>query len=233
MKKIGLVGGMTPDSTTAYYQMLIELGRRRWDDPVHNPIILIYSIDLAELVAHQDVGDGDRVVEILADVLEKLRAAGAEVGALTANTPHLFFDRIQARTELPLVSIVDATLEKTRELGFRRALLLGTNATMTGAMYPDAFAAAGIEIVTPAEDDRNFINRSIYADLAAGKVTPELRETYLNICHRHLDSNGVDAVILGCTEIPLVLTADDLPVPLIDTARCHAEALFAHAVGVD
>lgn len=104
---------------------------------------------------------------------------------------------------------------------------------MTGAMYPDAFAAAGIEIVTPAEDDRNFINRSIYADLAAGKVTPELRETYLNICRRHLDGNGVDAVILGCTEIPLVLTADDLPVPLIDTARCHAEALFAHAVGVD
>lgn len=104
---------------------------------------------------------------------------------------------------------------------------------LVGGMYPEAFAAAGIEIVTPAEDDRDFINRSIYAELAAGKVTPELRETYLKICRRHLNGNGVDAVILGCTEIPLVLTPVDFPVPLIDTARCHAEALFAHAVGVD
>jgi aspartate racemase len=229
MRKIGLVGGMTPESTTAYYQMIINLGRQRWDDPLHNPVVLIYSIDLAEIVAHQDVGDEDQVVEILVDALEKLRGAGAEVGALTANTPHIFFDRLQSRTALPLVNIVDVTLERTRDLGVRRALLLGTGATMEGSMYPEAFTAAGIEIVIPEEEERRFINRSIYEDLAAGKVTPELRETYLGICRRQIEADGVDAVILACTEIPLVLTAEDLPVPVIDTVRCHAEALFARA----
>jgi aspartate racemase len=191
--------------------------------------VLIYSIDLAEIVAHQDVGDEDRVVEILVDALEKLRGAGAEVGALTANTPHVFFDRIQSQTTLPLISIVDASLERARDLGVQRALLLGTIATMEGSMYPEAFAAAGIEIVTPDEDERRFINRSIYEDLAVGKVTPELRESYVGICRRQTKGNGVDAVILGCTEIPLVLTTEDLPVLLIDTARCHAEALFVRA----
>jgi aspartate racemase len=227
MKKIGLVGGMTPESTTSYYQMIINLGRQIWDDPLHNPVVLIYSIDLAEIVAHQDVGDEDRVVEILADALEKLR--GAEVGALTANTPHIFFGRIQARTTLPLVNIVDATVQTARDLGVRRALLLGTNSTMEGSMYPEAFAAGGIEIVIPDEGERRFINRSIYEDLAVGRVTPELREAFIAICRRHIEGNNADAVILGCTEVPLVLAADDLPVPLVDTARCHADAIFEQA----
>lgn len=231
MKKIGLVGGMTPESTTAYYRLLIELGRQRWNDPLHNPVVLIYSIDLAEIVVHQDVGDQERVVAILADVLERLRGAGAELGALTANTPHVYFDRIRSRTALPLVSIVDTTRRAAADLGARRALLLGTNATMTAAMYPDALASAAIEVVTPDEPDRNWINRSIYSDLAAGRVTPELRAAYLDLCRGQIDSNGVDAVILACTEIPLVLGPDDLPVPVIDTARCHAEALFERAVG--
>lgn len=233
MKKIGLVGGMTPESTTAYYQRLIDLGRERWNDPVHNPVVLIYSIDLAEMVAHQNVGDGDKVIALLADVLERLRGAGAEVGALTANTPHIFFDRIRAATALPLLSIIDTTLDHARDLGVGRALLLGTRATMEGSMYPEAFAAAGIEVVTPAEADREFINHSIYEDLAAGRVTPELRRRYLEICRRQVEEGEVEAVILGCTEIPMVLTADDCPVPPIDTARCHADALFAHAVGAD
>ncbi len=229
MRKIGLVGGMTPESTVSYYQMMINLGRQSSDDPLHNPVVLIYSINLAEIVAQQDVGDEVRVVEILVDALERLRSAGAEVGALTANTPHIFFDLIQSQTTLPLVNIVDATLERARDLGVRRALLLGTIATMEGSMYPETFAAGGIEIVIPDGGERRFINRTIYEDLAVGKVTPELREAYVGICRRQIESNMVDAVILGCTEIPLVLTADDLPVPLLDTARCHAEAIFARA----
>lgn len=231
MKKIGLVGGMTPESTTAYYRTLIGLGRTVWDNPLRNPVILIYSIDLAEVAAHQNVGEEGTVVAILADALERLREAGADVGALTANTPHVFFERIQAATALPLVNIVDATFERVQNLGVRRALLLGTNATMQAAMYPETFAAGGIDIVIPDEDERLYINRSIYEDLAVGTVTSETHATYLGICRRQIEGNGVDAVLLGCTEIPLVLKAGDLPVPLVDSARCHAEALFEWAHG--
>jgi aspartate racemase len=219
-------------STTKVMVITIDdlpVAQQSWDDPLHNPVVLIYSLDLAEMVAHQDIGDEDSVVDLLVDVLERLRVAGAELGALTANTPHVFFERIQAATSLPLISIVDATLERARDLGVRRALLLGTRATMEGSMYASAFSPDGIKVVIPDHDDRDFINRSIYRDLAAGTVTPELRETYLEICRRHIESDGVDAVILACTEIPLVLAEGDLPVPLVDTARCHAEAIFARA----
>jgi aspartate racemase len=231
MKKIGLVGGMTPESTTEYYRTIINLGRERWDNPLRNPVILIYSLDLSEIAAHQNVGEEDRVVEILVEVLEKLRGAGAEVGALTANTPHVFFDRIASGTSLPLVNIVDATYERARSLGASRVLLLGTNATMEASMYPDAFSNGGIETVIPDEDNRRFLNRSIYEELAVGNITPESRRAYLEICGRHLREDSVDAIVLGCTEIPLVLRGDDVPVPLIDTARCHAEAIFDLAVG--
>jgi aspartate racemase len=226
MKKIGLVGGMTPESTTEYYRTIIELGRERWDNPLRNPVVLIYSLDLSEIAAHQNVGEEGRVVEILVDVLESLRRAGAEVGALTANTPHVFFDRIAGGTSLPLVNIVDATHKRVRSLGVSRVLLLGTNATMEASMYPDVFSSGGIETVIPNEDDRRFVNRSIYEELAVGKITPALRTTYLEICGRHVREDSVDAIVLGCTEIPLVLKDGDVPVPLIDTARCHAEAIF-------
>jgi len=231
MKKIGLVGGMTPESTLAYYRAIIDLGRASWDDPLRNPVVLIYSLDLSEIAAHQNVGEESSVVRILVDVLERLRVAGAELGALTANTPHVYFDRIAAGTRLPLVSIVDIARERARELGVRRALLLGTNATMTAAMYPEAFTEEGIDIVVPNEEERQFLNRSIYEDLAVGAVTAELRGRFLDLCRRHLDDSGVDAILMACTEIPLVLKDGDLPVPLIDTARCHAEAIFRRAGG--
>lgn len=230
MKKIGLVGGMTPESTRAYYEMIIGLGRERFSNPLRNPVVLIYSLDLSEIAAHQNVGEEDRVVEILVDVLERLRVAGAEIGALTANTPHVFFDRIAAGTSLPMMSIVHATFERAKDLGVSRVLVLGTNATMEASMYPEAFTAGGIDVVIPDEDERRFINASIYEDLALGRVTAETRETYLEICRRRVENDGVDAVILACTEIPLVLKVDDLLVPLIDTAQCHAEALFLTAM---
>jgi aspartate racemase len=143
----------------------------------------------------------------------------------------VYFDRIAAGTRLPLVSIVDIARERARELGVRRALLLGTNATMTAAMYPEAFTEEGIDIVVPNEEERQFLNRSIYEDLAVGAVTAELRGRFLDLCRRHLDDSGVDAILMACTEIPLVLKDGDLPVPLIDTARCHAEAIFRRAGG--
>ena len=229
MKTIGLVGGMTPESTKAYYEGLIQGARLPDGDPLHNPEILIYSLNLSELVTIQRKGDRTRVAQYLAAVLERLRVAGAEIGALTANTPHTYFDDIRTETSLPLVSIVTATQEAARTLGLEKPLLLGTRTTMESEMYPREFAEAGIRIVLPGDEDREFLEETIYNELAVGRVTPEVRQRYHDICAKHIEEDGIDSVILGCTELPLVITTDDLPVQVLDTTEIHVNAILAAA----
>jgi aspartate racemase len=229
VKKIGLVGGMTPESTGIYYRLLIRGARKPDGDPLQNPEILIYSLNLSEVVRMQRAGDLGELVRYLAGILERLRQAGAEVGALTANTPHAYLDDLRSATSLPLVSIVTATRDAAADRGLRRALLLGTRTTMEGEMYPREFSEAGIEIVRPDGDDREFLDHTIYGDLALGKVTPEVRQRFLEICNRHISRDGIDSVILGCTEIPLVITRNDLPIPVLDTTEIHVSAILAAA----
>jgi aspartate racemase len=219
MKTIGLVGGMTPESTKVYYESLIQGARQPDGDPLRNPEILIYSLNLTELVQIQRTGDRRAVVEYLTGILERLRLAGAEVGALTANTPHAYLDEIRAETSLPLVSIV--TLE--------RALLLGTRTTIEAEMYPREFVEAGIRVVLPGDDDREFLDHTIYNDLAIGHVTPEVRQRYHDICTKHIESDGIDSVILGCTELPLVISSDDLSIQVLDTTKIHVSAILTAA----
>jgi len=229
MKIIGLVGGMTPESTKVYYEGLIQGARQPDGDPLRNPEIIVYSLNLTELVQIQRAGERSRVAQYLAAVLERLRLAGAEVGALTANTPHAYFDEIRTETSLPLVSIVTATQEAARSLGLENPLLLGTRTTMESEMYPREFAEAGIRIVLPGDEDREFLEETIYNELAIGRVTPEVRQRYHDICEKHIEEDGIDSVILGCTELPLVITKDDLSVQVLDTTEIHVDAILAAA----
>jgi aspartate racemase len=229
MKTIGLVGGTTPESTRVYYDLLIRGARKPGGDPLRNPEIIIYSIDLAELVHIQRSGDREGVTRFLADILERLRVAGAEVGAFTANTPHAYLDDVRAATSLPLVSIVTATREAATERGLRRALLLGTRTTVEAAMYPSELGATGIDVVLPNESEREFLDDTIYGDLAIGNISPEVRRRYLEICTKYIDAQGIDSVILGCTELPLVISEDDLPIEVLDTTVIHAAAILAAA----
>jgi aspartate racemase len=229
MKTIGLVGGMTPESTKVYYELLIGGARKSGGDPLSNPVIVIYSLDLAEVVRMQRLGERRKVVAHLAEVLDRLRLAGAEVGALTANTPHVYLDELRAGTSLAMVSIVTATRDAALARGLERALLLGTRTTVEAEMYPREFADAGIHVVLPGEDDRVFLDEVIYGDLALGVTKPKVRRRFLDICASHIENDGVDSVILGCTEIPLVISGDDLPIEVLDTTVIHAEAILATA----
>jgi aspartate racemase len=229
MKTTGLVGGMTPESTKVYYEGLIQGARQPDGDPLRNPEILIYSLNLTELVQIQRTGDRERVAQYLAAVLERLRLAGAEVGALTANTPHAYFDEIRRETSLPLVSIVTATTKATADKGLEHALLLGTRTTMESKMYPREFAEAGIRIVLPSEEDREFLEKTIYNDLAIGRVTPEVRQRYHDICTKHIEENGIDSIILGCTELPLVISNGDFSIEVFDTTIIHIDAILTAA----
>jgi aspartate racemase len=229
MKTIGLIGGMTPESTKVYYDLLIRGARQPGGNPLRNPVILIYSLDLAELVEIQRAGDRKRLVEYLADLLERLRRAGAEVGALTANTPHAYLQELRAETSLPLVSIVSATRNAASARGLERALLLGTRTTVEAAMYPREFAEAGIEIFLPGDKDREFLDETIYGELALGTVRPEVRRRFLDISERQVERDRIDSVILGCTELPLVMSPDDLSIAVLDTTTIHVDAILAAA----
>ena len=229
MKTIGLLGGMTPESTRAYYDLLIRKARPPDGDPLRNPEIIIFSINLTEVVRIQRNGAIGEAAAYLGRVLERLRLAGAEVGALTANTPHSYLDQIRAATALPLVSIVTATRDAARNRGLERALLLGTRMTMEAEMYPREFAVAGLEIVVPAAEDRAFLDDIIYGELAVGVVRPEVRRRILDICDQHARDDRVDSVILGCTELPAVCSSDDLPIAVLDTTVIHVEAILAAA----
>lgn len=229
MKTIGLVGGTTPESTRLYYDLLIRGARQPGGDPLYNPEIIIYSIDLAELVHIQRTGDREGVVRFLADILERLRNAGAEIGAFTANTPHAYLEEVRSATSLPLVSIVTATRKAAAERALERALLLGTRTTVEAAMYPRELAAAGIDVVLPDESEREFLDDIIYGDLAVGRISQPIRQRCLDICTRFINEEGVDSVILGCTELPLVISSEELPVEVLDTTVIHAAAILAAA----
>ena len=229
---IGLIGGMTPESTLEYYQLLIRSARERLrdPDPLHNPVVIVYSLDLAQVAALQRAGRTDDLAAHLAGVCEILRAAGAEVGALTANTPHLYIEAIQARTRLELVSIVEATCRASVALGLRRPLLLGTRTTMESPMYRDRLAADGIELLIPDEEGRQRMDEAIYTELAVADVRPATRSRLLALCREAVEHRGADGVILGCTELPLVVAEGDLPVPVVDTARVHVGAILDRAL---
>jgi aspartate racemase len=229
MKTIGLVGGMTPESTKVYYEGLIQGARQQEGDPLRNPEIIIYSLNLTELVQIQRTGNRRRVAGYLSAILERLRIAGAEIGALTANTPHTYLDEILIETSLPLVGIVTATRNVATDRGLQRALLLGTRTTVEAEMYPREFADAAMQIVLPDEDDRRFLEHTIYNELAIGHVAPEVRQRYHEICIKHIENDGIDAVILGCTELPLVISDEDVPVQVLDTTQIHVAAILAAA----
>lgn len=232
MRTIGLVGGMTPESTLAYYQLLIRGARERLrdPDPLRNPVVVVYSLDLAVVARLQRAGRTDEVAAHLAGVCETLRRAGAEVGAMTANTPHVYLQAIRDRTGLDLVSIVDATLAAASKRGLRRPLLLGTRTTVESPMYPERFAAEGLETVIPDEDGKEMLDRAIYGELAVGEARPGTRSALLDLCRGAVEARGADGVLLACTELPLVLSDGDLEVPVIDTARVHVDAILDRAL---
>ena len=231
MKTIGLVGGMSPESTKDYYGILIDLAKERLEGNLNNPEIVIYSVNLSVMMGHMKAGRPENVVGMLAEVLDRLGRAGAEVGALTANTPHVFIDELTRRSPFPLVNILDTTFRKAKEAGCRKALLLGTYVTMASDMYPRKFSEGSMDIVVPDTEDQAFIHHSIEFELTRGIVSQETRSRYLEICRNHVEKVGVDAMILGCTEIPMVFEEGDLPVTLVNTTRIHAEAIFDAAMG--
>lgn len=222
MRTLGLLGGMSWESTLPYYRIVNERVRQRLGG-LHSARLVLLSVDFAEVEALQRAGDWATAGALLADAARRLRAAGAEAVVLCTNTMHLVADAIEAAVDVPLLHIADATAQRMRAAGVERVALLGTRFTMEQAFYRDRLAGAGFDVRVPDAAGRDDVHRIIYDELCRGVVDDASRARYRAIIARLVDE-GAQGVILGCTEIGLLVAAGDAPVPLFDTARIHAEA---------
>jgi aspartate racemase len=229
MKTIGIVGGIGPESTVEYYRAIISLYREQQPDGSF-PSIIINSIDANHMMGLIASNDLDRATDLMVAEVERLARAGAAYGLLAANTPHIVFDDVQRRSPIPLVSIVEATCQAVKALGLKRSALIGTRFTMQGRFYPDVFAKHGLSLVVPDEAQQTYIHDKYMGELVRGMFLPETREGLLAIVDDMKQRDGVDGVILGGTELPLILRdATASGIPLLDTTRIHAKAIVARA----
>lgn len=221
MKTIGLIGGMSWESTIPYYRQINERIKERLGG-LHSAKVALYSVDFHEIERLQHAGDWDAAGRVLADAARSLKAAGADFLVLCTNTMHKVAPAIEAAVDIPLLHIADPTAEAIRAAGVATVGLLGTRFTMEQAFYKDRLVDRfGLKVLTPNEADRQVVHRIIYEELCLGRIRDESREEYRRIIAA-LVEQGAEAVILGCTEISLLVGPADASVPLFDTTALHA-----------
>jgi aspartate racemase len=226
-KRIGILGGMSPESTVAYYEYITRTYTERYGDYGY-PEIIIYSVSFQPYVDWPNQERWDLVAQGLARAAQKLEAAGADLILIATNTMHLVFDQVQGSVQTPMLSLLDAVAEAILARGLDRVGLLGTRFTMEKAFYQDALAPHGITVLVPDAADREYVNAVIYDELVAGQIRDQSRAGFAAIVRR-LAERGAEGVILGCTEIPLLIGEADVGLPLFDTTTIHAEAALRYA----
>ncbi len=227
MKTLGVIGGIGPESTIEYYRHLISSHRAQTSDGSY-PAIVINSINMRVLLDMIEADDRMKMVAFLVGEIQKLASAGAQVGLLAANTPHIVFDELRRQSPIPLVSIVEATREAAKALGLNRIGLFGTRFTMQGDFYPRVFSAAQIELVIPQPDEQAYIHERYMNELVKGSILSETRRQLLAIVDRMKEQDRIEGLILGGTELPLILgDITDQGIPFLDTTRIHVEAAIA------
>jgi aspartate racemase len=229
MRRIGLLGGMSWESTAEYYRLANELVRDRLGG-LHSADLLIASLDFADIEQLQASARWDEAGELLADHARRLEQAGAELLILCTNTMHKVAEPIEAAVSVPFLHLADTTASAVRNAGLTRVGLLGTAFTMEQDFYRDRLAAGGVESIVPPAADRAEVHRIIYEELVRGVVTDSSRERYREVISRLVDA-GAQGIILGCTEIELLVGAADSPVPVFPTTRLHVEAAVDAALG--
>ncbi|HEX7999823.1 MAG TPA: amino acid racemase [Pyrinomonadaceae bacterium] len=227
MKTVGIIGGTGPEATVDYYQQIIASYRAQAQDDSY-PQIIINSINLKTMVSLLEANDLKGLTNFLLVEVRKLAHAGASFGLLSANTPHIVFDELNAQSPIPLISIVEATCEAAARLQLKRLGLFGTRFTMEGRFYKEVFSRKGMTLVLPDGEERAYIHDKYVNELVLGNFLPETRERLLTIAERLREQDGIEALILGGTELPLILRDDaDRKIPFLDTTRIHVAAIVA------
>lgn len=224
MKTLGLIGGTGPESTIEYYRLLTAKYREQADG--HSPPLIITSIDLKSMIDWMSTGNLAAVADGLTAEFERLHKAGADIGALTANTAHIVFDELQQRSPIPLVSMIEATCEEAQARGLKTLGLFGTRYTMQAPFYPSVFSRAGLKLVIPTQPEQDYVHEIYLGELLKDVFLPETRARLLEIADEMKHRDNIDGLILGGTELPLLLRAEEHNgMPLLDTTRIHVNKL--------
>lgn len=232
MKTIGMIGGMSWESTVTYYQLINEAVKEKLKG-LHSARCILYSVEFDELEKLQSSGNWEQAAVLLGDAAQKLEAAGADFIIICTNTMHKVVPQIQKRIQIPILHIAEVCVQKMKECGMKKALLLGTRYTMEQQFYTSFMTAAGIQPVIPEEKERAVINRVIFEELCLGDIREESRQYFLSVIQKYQKQEHAEAVILGCTEIPLLIRQQDVNIPVLDTTSLHALAAAKLALNQD
>ncbi len=228
MKKIGIIGGLSAESTIEYYKILIKEYNKR-EGGAASPLLIIDSLNLEELVNLVREDNWDEVVSIILQSAKNLEQAGAEVIIIATNTVHKIYDKIQEKIDTPMISILDVTAEAAKSMNLKKVGLLGTIFTMQSDFFHKVFREYGMEIIVPNPENQKFVNEVIFQELTFHIVTEESKQGYIEVI-KNLQEGGAEGVILGCTEIPLLIKKEDSPIPVFDTTTLHAMAALEYAL---
>jgi len=225
MKKIGILGGMSYESTIKYYDLILQKYYDRYHD-YNYPEILIYSLNFQKVIDYE-LGTNEGIyVDYLMTGINSLQNGGVNFIVMAANSPHAVYEKLVQKSKIPILSIVEATAKKAQKENLRKLLLLGIKYTMQSSFYKDYFAKSDMEVITPLNSEQDIINQIIFDELVIGNFTQESKEMLLKIVNNY----DVDGVILGCTELPLILQQNDTDVILLDTVEIHAEAALKYCI---
>ena len=228
MKTLGLIGGMSWESTVPYYRFINEAIKARLGG-LHSARLVLYSVDFEQIARLQHAGDWDAAGNVLADAAQRLERAGAEALVICTNTMHKVAPAIEAKVRIPVLHVVDAVATEIRAAGFHKVGLLGTRFTMEQSFYAQYLARHGLTTLVPEQADRDLVHRVVYEELCLGKIVDASRDEYRRIMAT-LAAQGAEAIILGCTEISMLVGPQDASVPLFDTTAIHARKAAEWAV---
>ncbi len=230
MNTIGLLGGMSWESTVSYYKVINEKVKKTLGG-LHSAKIVLYSVDFAEIEECQAKGDWDKSAQILTNASKKLELAGADCIAICTNTMHKIAPQIEKEISIPIIHIAQATADEIKNAKLKTIALLGTKYTMTQDFYKQKLIDNNIEVIIPNAEQIEIVNSIIYEELCLGKIKEESKQKYIEII-KSLQERGAQGVILGCTEIGLLIQREDTSMPVFDTAEIHAQALAQWATNV-
>ena len=229
MKPIGIIGGLGPESTVDYYKEIIAAFNARYDEMAY-PEVIIYSVNIDEFMKFVETKNWSGLSEWLLEKISSIHRAGAQFAVIASNTPHIVFDEIKSKSPIPLLSIVEETCNKAQEMDLKNVGLMGTKLTMEADFYKKPFISKGMSVVVPSEKEQQFIHHKLFSEIELGIFKDSTREELLAIAKRMVDEEGIDALILGCTELPLILTQSKYGIPFLNTTAIHCESIIKYCL---